>query len=113
MGQLATARAHTNIALIKYWGKKDANLIIPQNSSLSLTLDHFYTDTTVTFSETLTRDQIIFNGQEADEQTQTKMSQFLDLIRQQAGRSTFASVETTNHVPNAAGLASSASGYAA
>lgn len=113
MGQSATARAHTNIALIKYWGKKDANLIIPQNSSLSLTLDHFYTDTTVTFSETLTRDQIIFNGQEADEQTQTKMSQFLDLIRQQAGRSTFASVETTNHVPNAAGLASSASGYAA
>lgn len=113
MGQSATARAHTNIALIKYWGKKDANLIIPQNSSLSLTLDHFYTDTTVTFSETLTRDQIIFNGQEADEQTQTKMSQFLDLIRQQAGRSAFASVETTNHVPNAAGLASSASGYAA
>jgi len=113
MGQSATARAHTNIALIKYWGKKDANLIIPQNSSLSLTLDHFYTDTTVTFSETLTRDQIIFNGQEADEQTQTKMSQFLDLIRQQAGRSTFASVETTNHAPNAAGLASSASGYAA
>ena len=30
MGQSATARAHTNIALIKYWGKKDANLIIPQ-----------------------------------------------------------------------------------
>ena len=36
-----TARAHTNIALIKYWGKKDVDLIIPQNSSLSLTLDHF------------------------------------------------------------------------
>ena len=46
-----TARAHTNIALIKYWGKKDVDLIIPQNSSLSLTLDHFYTDTTVKFDE--------------------------------------------------------------
>ena len=46
-----TARAHTNIALVKYWGKKDQELIIPMNSSLSLTLDHFYTDTSVDESE--------------------------------------------------------------
>ena len=49
MSKTVTARAHTNIALVKYWGKKDDELIIPMNSSLSLTLDHFYTDTTVTF----------------------------------------------------------------
>ena len=49
-----TARAHTNIALVKYWGKADEELIIPQNNSLSLTLDHFYTDTTVQFDPTLT-----------------------------------------------------------
>ena len=49
-----TARAHTNIALVKYWGKKDQELIIPMNSSLSLTLDHFYTDTSVEFKEELT-----------------------------------------------------------
>lgn len=36
-------RAHTNIALIKYWGKKDKELKIPTNSSVSLTLDSFYT----------------------------------------------------------------------
>lgn len=48
--QIASARAHTNIALIKYWGKKDQQLMLPLNGSLSLTLDHFYTDTTVEFN---------------------------------------------------------------
>lgn len=113
MGQSATARAHTNIALIKYWGKQNPELIIPYNSSLSMTLDHFYTDTTVTFSTELTADQILFNQAPADAATNIKMSQFLDLIRQQAHFDLHARIETINHVPNAAGLASSASGYAA
>ena len=43
----ATARAHTNIALVKYWGKKDLKLMLPQTDSLSLTLDRFYTTTKV------------------------------------------------------------------
>ena len=38
---MATAKAHTNIALVKYWGKKDQELIIPQTDSLSLTLNEF------------------------------------------------------------------------
>ena len=42
-----TARAHTNIALIKYWGKADDKLRLPLMSSLSMTLDAFYTDTSV------------------------------------------------------------------
>ena len=54
-------RAHTNIALIKYWGKADEALIIPMNNSLSVTLDR-YTETRVTFDETLTEDQLILNG---------------------------------------------------
>ncbi|MDF4201137.1 diphosphomevalonate decarboxylase, partial [Bacillus subtilis] len=41
MSNHAAARAHTNIALIKYWGKKNTELILPMNNSLSLTLDHF------------------------------------------------------------------------
>lgn len=57
------ARAHTNIALIKYWGKADEALIIPMNNSLSVTLDRFYTETRVTFDETLTEDQLILNGE--------------------------------------------------
>ncbi len=52
----ATAKAHTNIALIKYWGKRDEALILPTNNSLSLTLDGFYTTTTVEFREELTQD---------------------------------------------------------
>ena len=44
------ARAYTNIALIKYWGKENETLILPMNNSLSLTLDAFYTETSVTFS---------------------------------------------------------------
>lgn len=45
-----TARAHTNIALIKYWGKADEQLRLPLMSSLSMTLDEFYTDTQITAS---------------------------------------------------------------
>ena len=105
-----TSRAHTNIALIKYWGKKDVDLIIPQNSSLSLTLDHFYTDTTVKFDETLTQDIFTLNGEPAEN---PKVGHFMDLIRKLAGIQTFARIDSINHVPSAAGLASSASAFAA
>lgn len=53
---IATAKAHTNIALVKYWGKRDETLILPWTDSLSLTLNEFYTTTKVTFSETLEHD---------------------------------------------------------
>ena len=105
-----TARAHTNIALIKYWGKKDVDLIIPQNSSLSLTLDHFYTDTTVKFDEGLAQDVFTLNGEPAEN---PKVNHFMDLVRELAGIQTFARIDSINHVPSAAGLASSASAFAA
>lgn len=105
-----TARAHTNIALVKYWGKADTDLIIPQNGSLSLTLDHFYTDTTVEFDSKLTTDQFILDG---ESKSPVKITNFLNIVRQKAGISTFAKVDSVNHVPSTAGLASSASAYAA
>lgn len=107
------AIAHTNIALIKYWGKKDDALILPMNSSLSLTLDAFYTDTKVTFDSTLKNDQFYLNEQLQDELATQKVSRFLDLVREKAAISTSAIIHSTNHVPTAAGLASSASGLAA
>lgn len=108
-----TAKAHTNIALVKYWGKLDEDLIIPQNDSLSLTLDEFYTQTSVQFSANLNHDKVVFDGQTLDEQASQKIRTFLDLVRSQAHISERASVITHNHVPTAAGLASSASGFAA
>ncbi len=108
-----SAKAHTNIALIKYWGKADEDLIIPMNNSLSLTLDAFYTETSVTFSEELTTDIFYLDDVLQDEAGTTKISRFLDLVRQKADCPLFAEVKSYNHVPTAAGLASSASGLAA
>ncbi|WP_262314670.1 diphosphomevalonate decarboxylase [Lacticaseibacillus parakribbianus] len=107
---MTLARAHTNIALIKYWGKKDARLILPYTSSISLTLADFYTDTRVTFDPTLGEDRFTLDGTILPT---TKVTPFLDLVRDLAGRHQFASVSSVNHVPTAAGLASSASAYAA
>ncbi|MCJ0538681.1 diphosphomevalonate decarboxylase [Enterococcus cecorum] len=107
------ARAHTNIALIKYWGKADEKIILPKNNSLSLTLDAFYTETSVCFDESLTADCFTLDGVFQDEKATQKVSNFLDLFRQKANCSYFAKVESTNHVPTAAGLASSASGLCA
>ena len=56
------ARAHTNIALIKYWGKANEEYILPMNSSLSLTLDAFYTETTVIFDAHYSEDVFILDG---------------------------------------------------
>ena len=113
MKQSGKARAHTNIALIKYCGKADEALIIPMNNSLSVTLDRFYTETKVTFDETLSHDQLILNGEEVDAKESAKIQRYMDMIRKEAGITTHALIESENFVPTAAGLASSASAYAA
>ncbi|SEQ70087.1 diphosphomevalonate decarboxylase [Virgibacillus subterraneus] len=110
----ASAKAHTNIALIKYWGKRDESLILPMNNSLSLTLDGFYTTTTVDFRESLTEDSFYLNDQLVSGVEYERVTSFLDLIRKYAGKpNLFAEVHSTNYVPTAAGFASSASGFAA
>lgn len=110
---IATAKANTNIALIKYWGKRDDHVFLPMNSSLSITLNNFYTITTVEFMEELEKDQLIWDQAPGRDQELMKIAAFLDIIRKEAGLSLYAKVITENHVPTAAGFASSASGYAA
>ncbi|KPN82748.1 Diphosphomevalonate decarboxylase [Apilactobacillus kunkeei] len=110
LGEKITARAHTNIALVKYWGKENEELIIPANSSLSLTLDEFYTDTSVHFDESLSSDEVTLNGKVIEDE---KITKFMDIIRKKSNINAFARIESTNHVPTSAGLASSASAYAA
>ena len=107
---MTKARAHTNIALIKYWGKRDQTLILPYTSSISMTLDEFYTDTAVHFDPALEADQFYLDGRLTPA---PKVSQFLDLVRTRANLSQFATVTSVNHVPATAGLASSASAFAA
>lgn len=109
----ATAKANTNIALIKYWGKRNEDLFLPMNSSISITLDRFYTVTTVEFSKSFSKDTFFLNGQEATEIETNKVFRFIDRIREMAGIALPAVVNSENKVPTAAGFASSASGFAA
>jgi diphosphomevalonate decarboxylase len=109
-----TAIAGTNIALVKYWGKRDTNLNLPAAGSLSLTLKELGTRTTVRFGAHIgVEDRVRMNGRDPDESTRARIVAFLDLVRARAGIKARAEVVTENSVPTAAGLASSASGFAA
>jgi len=109
----ATAVAGTNIALVKYWGKRDAALNLPAAGSLSLTLDGLSTRTTVRFSDALSVDRLVLGGAPADARATARVATFLDRVRARAGLATRAEVTTENDMPTASGLASSASGFAA
>lgn len=110
----ATAKAHTNIALIKYWGKRNEELILPTNNSLSVTLDGFYTETTVHFKEDLEKDVFMLNNEVITDNAYERVTKYLDLFREYSGRKNlYAEVTSINKVPTAAGFASSASGFAA
>ncbi|QDY75195.1 diphosphomevalonate decarboxylase [Streptomyces qinzhouensis] len=109
----ATAVAHPNIALIKYWGKRDEGLVLPWTSSLSMTLDVFPTTTRVRLESGSGHDTVALNGVPATGETLRRVTAFLQLVRERAGSGRRAVVETHNTVPTGAGLASSASGFAA
>jgi diphosphomevalonate decarboxylase len=107
-----TAIAGTNIALVKYWGKRDTPLNLPATGSLSLTLAELGTRTTVRFDGGDT-DRVALNGAPADARSRARVTAFLDRVRARAGIDRRADVVSANSVPTAAGLASSASGFAA
>lgn len=102
-----TARACANIALVKYWGKRDSMFNLPAAGSLSLTLAALVTETTVEWGA-FERDELVLNGTAAPAD-----SEFLDLVRTLAGFDKRARLVSENRFPTASGLASSASGFAA
>lgn len=110
------AVARANIALVKYWGKRrdgsDNSLNLPAVGSLSLTLDALATRTRFRLDASLEQDTVRLNGRE-DAASAARVRRFLDIVRGLAGRREFAVVETENSFPTGAGLASSASGFAA
>ncbi|MBU6428920.1 MAG: diphosphomevalonate decarboxylase, partial [Cyanobacteria bacterium REEB65] len=111
-------RACANIALVKYWGKRDAALNLPATGSLSLTLAGLTTTTSVEFigdtgDAAAPGDEITLDAWPAAAEERDRIVRFLDHVRQVAGIRAPARVESVNDFPRAAGLASSASGFAA
>ncbi|XP_030705342.2 diphosphomevalonate decarboxylase [Globicephala melas] len=125
--EVVTCTAPVNIAVIKYWGKRDEELILPINSSLSVTLhqDQLKTTTTAAISRDFTEDRIWLNGREEDV-GQPRLQACLREIRRLARKRRSdghedplplslnykVHVASVNNFPTAAGLASSAAGYA-
>ncbi|XXF80341.1 diphosphomevalonate decarboxylase [Myxococcaceae bacterium GXIMD 01537] len=108
----ATALAHPNIALVKYWGKRDDALILPHQSSLSLTLSPLSVTTTVEFGAG--QDHVEINGHTAKGSERERVLRVLDAVRAEAGGAPGpARMVSRGDFPAAAGLASSAAGFAA
>jgi diphosphomevalonate decarboxylase len=109
----ATAQAFANIAFIKYWGNRDNTLRLPSNGSISMNLDGLYTRTTVSFQPSLPYDELIINGHEVMGAGLDRISYILDIIRGMANVTERAEVISENNFPSGAGIASSASAFAA
>lgn len=109
----ARARARANIALAKYWGKRDDARNLPAVPSVSITLDPLVTETTVVFDEALSEDHFELDGGPAEASELARVTLLLDEVRALSGVTARARVTSANDFPTAAGLASSASGFAA
>ena len=109
----ASYRAHANIAFIKYWGTRDPDLNLPFTHSLSMTLSHAHTTTTVEWREGAGADEIRINGIECVGSARQRIVDHLDRIRHSCSQPLTARVCSRNNFPTSAGIASSASGFCA
>jgi diphosphomevalonate decarboxylase len=109
----ATAQAHPNIAFIKYWGNRDNALRLPANGSISMNLSGLYTRTAVSFQPSLPFDELIINDREVTGPALERVSYLLGLVRDMAKLESRAEVVSENNFPSGAGIASSASAFAA
>ncbi len=117
MSRAVLATAHANIALVKYWGKKDSQRNDPATPSLSLALDVLRTETRIEQLEGSGdlpgADLVELDGQPAGEKTTRRIRAYLEAWRQEGLIAGHFRISSVNHFPTAAGLASSASGFAA
>lgn len=111
--KIASAISFANIAFIKYWGNRDHHLRIPSNGSISMNLTGLETRTTVHFDPVLSTDSLSLNAAAAPPAALARVSVMLDRVREIAGISDRAVVESTNNFPMGAGIASSASAFSA
>jgi diphosphomevalonate decarboxylase len=109
----ATALAPSNIAFIKYWGrKKDPKLRLPENGSISMNVSNLLTTTTVEFGSHFKNDSVLFNGKKESIENNRALKH-IERIRKLARITTRVKVVTENNFPTGTGLSSSASGFAA
>lgn len=111
-----TCRTSVNIAVIKYWGKSDETLILPINDSISGTLDSddLCTTTTAAVSSSFKDDRMWLNGSEVHIRENVRLTHCLNAIRSRIpSLKGGLRISSHNNFPTAAGLASSAAGYAA
>jgi diphosphomevalonate decarboxylase len=116
----AAAIANSNIALIKYWGNRDNALRLPANGSISMNLGGLFTRTRVAWSveggarrKERGEDSLMINGRAVAGEGLRRVGAFLDLVRSMAGVDWRAEVVSENNFPAGAGIASSASAFAA
>ena len=118
----SSAIAHSNIALIKYWGRSrdhDPNLNIPSNDSISMTKlglsddIHLQTRTTIDFSDIYEEDTAILEGEVLTERRLERILRVVNPLRKIANIGYKFKMMSENDFPTQAGLASSASGFAA
>src|SRR5882672_8477929 len=108
----ATARANANLALVKYWGKRESSLNLPATGSISLTLDGLWVEARVAFDDERA-DRLEIDGSPAAGEEARRLERFLDVVRAEAGRRERATVATRGALPRGIGIASSAAAFAA
>src|SRR5260370_31797833 len=84
LGAETTARANVNVALIKYWGKRDERLNLPATGSISLTLDGLWVDATCAFGASGV-DTCEIDGDPTASEDAARVARFVDLVRSEAG----------------------------
>ncbi|MCY4064543.1 MAG: diphosphomevalonate decarboxylase [Chloroflexi bacterium] len=109
----ATARAHSNIAFVKYWGNRDYRLRLPVSSSISMNLADLHTTTTVAWDDNQEQDTLTINGATAADSALERVRNHLDVLRARFQSRRHARVCSTNNFPMGTGIASSASAFAA
>ena len=117
-GRAGVARAHANVALVKYWGKRDERLRIPWASSISMTLDGYWTTTRFTALADPSCRTFLLDGAPAPRAAADRAAHAINILRERYGLPTDGEnsgyfLESWNHVPVSSGFASSASGFAA
>jgi diphosphomevalonate decarboxylase len=110
---IVIARAHPNIALVKYWGNRDERLRLPANGSISVNLAGLETATSIAFDAALPSDVVEIDGAPAERDAAERVARHLDRLRVLSGTSAAAQVVSRSNFPAGTGIASSSSAFAA